>query len=418
MKTNEESKSVELKRYENFTLRIFYLFTAGFLFYESFQNWLRGKIETHPEVVVLCVIGYSLALFLMTVSLSSIKILQRFKIIPLIALIFIMTSSIYVIAEIQYNGVYRTDSMAFTHYASQLWLFPSWNPYGHDLQIALEMFTVDVDYVTLKPDGDLVTNLNYPALHLLFFTPFAYFGLQDMRWITFIFAIAIILILYWKSPSEIRPLVLIPFFAGVDLAINFTAGCLNDFLWVLPLIITAFYIGNPLIAGLSFGLASAVKQQPWLLFPFLLTYIWRSEEYAGKKKTKSIVMFTTSTIVGFLLPNIIFILKDPKSWLSDVTTPFSGQLIVISQGLSTITQSGYVPLSNNFYFFFAVSVFFLLLIYYNLYFEDLKYAIWAFPALILWFSPRGLQNYFIYLIPICLVAIVTWYKTSFRRDLK
>ncbi|MCW4042785.1 MAG: hypothetical protein NWE90_03565, partial [Candidatus Bathyarchaeota archaeon] len=101
MKTNEESESVDLKRYENFTLRIFYLFTAGFLFYESFQNWLRGKIETHPEVVVLCVIGYSLALFFMTVSLSSIKILQRFKIIPLIALLFILSSSIYVIAEIQ-----------------------------------------------------------------------------------------------------------------------------------------------------------------------------------------------------------------------------------------------------------------------------------------------------------------------------
>jgi uncharacterized membrane protein len=287
MKTFRESESINLKRYENFGLRILYLFTAGFLFYESFQNWLRGKIENHPEVVILCVLGYFLALFLMTVSLSSIKILRRLKIMPLIALLFIMSSSIYVIAEIQYSGVYRTDSMAFTHYASQLWLFPSWNPYGQDLQIALEMFTVDVNYITLKPDGDLVTNLNYPALHLLFFTPFAYFGLQDMRWVTFIFEIAIILILYWKSPSEIKPLVLIPFFAGADLAINFTAGCLNDFLWVLPLIITAFYISNPLVAGLSYGLASAVKQEPWFLFPFLLIYIWRSEMSDGKTKSKS-----------------------------------------------------------------------------------------------------------------------------------
>ena len=418
MKTYVESESVISKKYENFTLRIFYLFTAGFLFYENFQNWLRGKLETHPEVVLLCVVGYSLALFLMIVSLSSTKILRRFKIIPLLALLFIISSSIYVIAEIQYNGVYRTDSMAFTHYASQLWLFPSWNPYGQDLQKALEMYTVDVNYITLKPDGDLVTNLNYPALHLLFFTPFAYFGLQDMRWVTFLFEVIIILIIYWKSPSEIRSLVLIPFFAGADLAINFTAGCLNDVLWVLPLIITAFYISNPLIAGFSYGLASAVKQQPWILFPFLLIFIFRSQEYSGKNKTKSMLMFITSTIFGFLIPNIIFIIKDPKSWFVDVTTPFSGQLIVVSQGLSTITQSGFIPLSNNFYFFFAASVFFLLLLYYNLYFEDLKYAIWAFPALILWFSPRGLQNYFIYLIPISLVAIVTWYKASNRSVLK
>ena len=40
MKTYVESESVISKKYENFTLRIFYLFTAGFLFYENFQNWL------------------------------------------------------------------------------------------------------------------------------------------------------------------------------------------------------------------------------------------------------------------------------------------------------------------------------------------------------------------------------------------
>jgi len=405
-----ESASFVSARYQEFALRIFYVFSAAFLFYEAFQNWLRGRLETHPEVVVLCVVTYGLALILLTMSLSSFRFLRKLKIFPLMSLIFVTAFSIYVVAEVQYKGVYRTDSMAFTHYASQLWIFPSWNPYGSDLQKALEMFAVDMDYVTLKPDGDLITNLNYPALHILFFTPFVYLGFQDMRWVTFVFEVATVLLLYWKSPEELKPLIMIPFFAGSDLAINFTAGCLGDFLWVLPLTLTVFYIENPLVAGFTYGLASAVKQEPWILMPFLVTWIWRSSKKYRHHRLVPTTEFLTATAIAFLLPNVFFILMSPKSWIADVTTPLSGDLIVISQGISTITQKGLVPLSRSFYVVLAAAVFLLLLINYNLYFTELKNALWAFPAVIMWFTPRGLQNYFIYLIPICLAATVTWYQ--------
>ncbi|MEM3382221.1 MAG: hypothetical protein QXQ11_08715 [Candidatus Bathyarchaeia archaeon] len=234
-------------------LRLSYIFASSFLFYEGFQNWLRGKLETHHEVLFLCILTYVLALILLVLSMTTLRIIKRFSHLPLIALLFVTASSIYVIAEIQYKGIYRTDSMAFTHYAAQLWLFPSWNPYPHDLQKALEMFSVDIDYVTLKPDGDLVTNLNYPALHFLIFTPFIYFGVPDMRWVISSFELATFMIIYWKSPAEFRPLVIVPLFAGSDLAINFTAGCLGDYLWVLPLLLTVFYLENPVLSGLTHG---------------------------------------------------------------------------------------------------------------------------------------------------------------------
>jgi len=392
------------------TLRILYLFSSGFLFYEGFQNWLRGKLETHPEVVILCIATYVLALVLLITSLSSDRFVRKLHILPLAALLFVTASSIYVVSQVQYRGVYRTDSMAFTHYASQLWLFPSWNPYGSDLQDALEMFAVDTDYVTLKPDGDLVTNMNYPALHFLFFTPFVYIGFNDMRWVTFIFEVATILFVYWKSPEELRPLVLIPLFGGSDLAINFTAGCLGDFLWVFPLTITAFYLGNPLVAGVSYGLACAVKQEPWILLPFLLTWIGMSLGKARRERLAALVVFLTSSALAFLLPNIFFILKNPQSWFADVMTPLSGDLIVIGQGLSTMTQKGLVPLSRSFYLTLAVAAFVLLLVNYNLYFSELKHTLWAFPGVIMWVSPRGLQNYFIYLVPVCLAVVIILYR--------
>jgi len=416
MASKPKPHATGFSRYDAFTLRILYIFSSGFLFYEGFKNWLRGRLETHPEVVILCVITYGAALVLLMMSMLSFKTVRRCRVFPLVALLFITAVSIYVVAEVQYRGVYRTDSMAFTHYASQLWIFPSWNPYGSDLQKALEMFTVDIDYITLKPDGDLVTNLNYPALHILFFTPFVYFGFQDMRWVTFFFEMATVLLLYWKSPDELRPLVLIPFFAGSDLAINFTAGCLGDFLWILPLTFTVFYARSPLIAGFSYGLASAVKQEPWILLPFFVTWAWKAlgEDRRGRLATTA--KFLGSAAIAFMVPNIFFILKNPRSWWVDITTPLSGDLIVISQGISTITQMGLVPVSRAFYVTLAVAAFLFLLFMYNLYFRELKHAMWTFPAIVMWFSPRGLQNYFVYLIPVCLAAAISLYQEQLAGD--
>ncbi|MGQ9542720.1 MAG: hypothetical protein ACUVTM_01335 [Candidatus Bathyarchaeia archaeon] len=340
------------------------------------------------------------------------RIIWRLRHLPLIALLFVTVSSIYVIAQVQYRGVYRTDSMAFTHYAAQLWLFPSWNPYPHDLQKALEMFSVDVDYITLRPDGDLVTNLNYPALHFLIFTPFIYFGVSDMRWITILFELATFLIIYLKSPNILRPLIIIPLFAGSDLAINFTAGCLGDFLWVLPLSLTVFYLRNPAVAGLTYGLACSIKQEPWILAPYLLVYMLRANgkgDWGGLKVTSIFVVLTVS---AFILPNLFFILESPESWFNGVTTPLSGDLIVVSQGISMVTQKGLIPLSKTFYTTLAVTITALLFIYYVVYFPELKNVLWAFPALIMWTSPRGLQNYFIYLIPVCLAATITAYRET------
>ncbi|MEM4251478.1 MAG: hypothetical protein QW828_06565 [Candidatus Bathyarchaeia archaeon] len=58
----------------------------------------------------------------------------------------------------------------------------------------------------------------------------------------------------------------------------------------------------------------------------------------------------------------------------------------------------------------AAVIFLLLLFSYNIRFGELRYAMWTFPAVIMWFSPRGLQNYFIYLIPVCLAAAVASYQ--------
>ena len=40
---------------EQFFVRVSMLFAAGFIFAEGLQNWIRGRVETHPEVVLLII---------------------------------------------------------------------------------------------------------------------------------------------------------------------------------------------------------------------------------------------------------------------------------------------------------------------------------------------------------------------------
>lgn len=395
-------------------IRIAFIFAGGFLLYEGFQNWLRGDIITNKEVVILCLFSYMLAFFMLFLSTLDEKIIRRSELLIPISLIFSSVFSIYVISEIFYKGVYRTDTMALTHYAANIWNFPSWNPYPFDLQEALRIFSVDIDYITFTLDGNLITNLNYPALHILIYSPFALIGLQDMRWVTFLFEIGSIIYIYTKAPKNLRALMLIPLFAGSDLAINFTAGCLTDFLWVLPLLVVIFEFKNDYISGAFYGLACAIKQIPWIFAPFLLISKWKDSEKEEnlRKKIFRIMTFCLMSIIFFIVPNMHFMYKDFNSWYAGISQPIFGNLLVISQGLSMITQTGMIPLPMEFYTICTVVIFIALIINYFVYYDKIKHAMWMFPTIILWFSYRGLQNYFIYWIPMLVASIIMIYKPT------
>ena len=77
-----------------------------------------------------------------------------------------------------------------------------------------------------------------------------------------------------------------------------------------------------------------------------------------------------------------------------------------------ITQTGMVPLPMEFYTICTVVIFIALIINYFVYYDKIKHAMWMFPTIILWFSYRGLQNYFIYWIPMLVASIIMIYKPT------
>jgi uncharacterized membrane protein len=386
------------------------LFAAGFIFAEGLQNWIRGRIEANPQVVLLLILSYILAFGLFILATFNTGSILKLRDATFAALIIATTISWYVVTQIEHPASYQTDALAFIHYSAIL-LSKGINPYTQDLQSALSMFSVSPEFITLTPTGDLVSTLNYPALQVISMLPVVWMGLRDARIVIYLFEVATIVVVYLWTPKQIRPLALIPLFAGSDLAINFGAGAVADFLWVLPLVLMVVYMKRPLLAGIWFGLACAMKQTPWLLVPYLLVWFFRIGPTLNPvSRLARVAKFGGAAFVAFLIPNFWFMWSNFGAWYSGVVTPVFGNLVVLSQGLSMITLASGVALPPAFYLIATVVVATALLVEYLVYFEHLAYAIWAFPAVILWFSYRGLQNYFIFWTPLLVMSAVMLYR--------
>lgn len=394
-----------------FVLRVAFLFSGQFAIYEGFQDWNRGRADLNPEVAVLTLIIYGVSILVLALSLMPTDVVLRFRHLPLIPFIIATLTSVYVVAEIAYKGSYRTDVLAYSQYAAILFVKQGSNPYLQDMTKALDTFRVLPGDLTPLTSGDYLTTFQYPALHFLVFVPFVWLGLADMRWVLVAFEIGVMLVLYFFSPQNLRPMILLPLFAGSDLMINFTAASVTDMLWVLPLVFAAFTLKRPWLSGLFYGISCAFKQIPWLLAPFLLIYMLQIDQNAASRvKLARALKFAGVAVVVFLAVNAPFMLGAPGAWLGNVLTPIASDLVVLSQGWSVLTQVGLVEVGRAFYTVLAVGVLATLFLNYLVYFDRLKYIFWIFPGIILWFSYRALTNYVIYWLPLLLVSLILWYK--------
>ena len=394
-----------------FILRLAFIFSAQFALYEGFQDYNRGT--GHPEVIVLTLVIYGVSLLVFVMSLLPSSVVLRFRDIPLFPLMLTMLTSVYVVAEISYRGAYRTDVLAFSHYAAMLFVNQGANPYTQDMAKALDLFMVQPSDLTPLTSGTYLMTFQYPALHFLVFVPFVLLGLRDMRWVLVLFELGVVLTLYLKGPRKLRPMLLLPLFAGSDLMINFTAASVSDALWVLPLLFAAFCLERPLALGFFYGLACAMKQTPWFLAPFLIIYLIRAEDHKLlREKLWPTAKFVGTTIAVFLAINLPFMLPNPTAWFGNVLTPMTEDLVIHSQGLSSLTEVGLLSVGKIFYTVVFASVFLVLIVNYYVYFDKLRYAFWIFPGIALWFSYRALTNYIIYWTPLMLVSMILWYNAE------
>ena len=234
-----------------------------------------------------------------------------------------------------------------------------------------------------------------------------------MRWVLVAFEFATILLIYKKSPSNLRPMIILPLFAGADLMINFTASSVSDMLWVLPLVGSAFILDKkPVLSGILYGVACAFKQPPWLLAPFLAIYLYRTDSAHIREKLRRVALFFGPAAAVFAVVNLPFAYANPFDWFLKVVTPISSDLVILSQGPAVFSQVGLLSVGRLFYSVLAIGVLLVLVGNYYVYFDKLRYMLWIFPGIILWFSFRALTSYVIYWMPLMLVSLLLWYNAE------
>jgi len=405
-------------RWQGLVRRIGFLASGSLLMYWAMQAWARGQIGVHHEVLFMVIIMYAFAFVLLGAAVADVRWLTRWQALIPIGVLLGLAVNFYVDIEIA-MPFYGTDTIAFSHEAAER-LLQGENPFsvhGEETIAAVsERYDVPSTFVTPTTDGVNIDRLmSWPAGHLLLFVLPLKLGLTDLRWVVVVAELATLLILWLKAPASIRPLALLPIAMDPDQSVRFTSGGVTDFLWVLPLVGTAFFLRDRryLLAALLFGTAAAVKQQPWLLAPFLAIWVWHDHQgLPAVQRARMVATFAVASLIGFLILNLPFAVWDPRGWLQGVLLPFEEDLIPFGSGFSMLTQVGVVQLPRSFYTLATLGVWGILIVAYAVHFRSLKHTIWLLPGVVLWFSYRSLQSYFIYWTPLLIIALFFWWEDA------
>jgi uncharacterized membrane protein len=301
---------------------------------------------------------------------------------------------------------YGTDVMSFAHAGGEA-LLQGENPYTvtiEDVRPTLNRIGYRDSLTTQTRSGEPLNHITYyPALHVLTFTGFLAIGLQDLRWATLIIELVTIGII-WSAVSTSTRL-LLPFVLLLEpyLSSIFTAGGNSDWLWTLPVAVSALFLHRRRWswAGFWLGIACAVKQQPWFAIPFVLVWVIKSGEEHDRRSR--MLEFPSMLALGFVLPNFPFMLWSFTDWFKGVLGPALTDLVADGQGLTQLVVHGWVSVSPV---LFGVTLSLVVLALTGLYFvrfERLKNLLWILPPFALFFAYRSLHSYFVYWIPIVLL---------------
>jgi uncharacterized membrane protein len=312
---------------------------------------------------------------------------------------------------------YGTDEIAFDQYAAQLALHGI-NPYLHSMAPAFPLFHVSPNGYTFQLNGRPVTSLSYPALSFEAYIPLLALGLaaQSAVWVNVAAWALGAVILYAVLPRNLAPLAVVV--VSADMYIGYAVGGVTDALFV-PLLIGAAVRWDRFATTrgpaawrgpVCMGLAMAVKQTPWFVFPFVIAGIMlESWRHGGRRQAvRDGLRYAGIGLASFLVPNLPYLIGSPVAWLRGVLTPLTAHSVPAGQGLISVSLSlmlgGGSLLAYN---IAAVVIFGALLAWYLVTYPALKPAAFLLPSIALFFAARSFGSYLVMLIPAALAAAAT-----------
>jgi len=299
-----------------------------------------------------------------------------------------------------------TDALLFTKYATVLTLDGA-NPYLHSMQGATKMDVKSIQWMTAQIDGSYVWSFSYPAGAFVAYLPAAALGVE-IRTVSVLAAGLAGLVLVRDSPPLLATGVPLALMLPRNLIVT-AAGGLTDMVWVLPVLIAMryWYQERWIVAAVAMGIACSIKQQPWIICPFLGVWLWKVSD--GMRVFARRAASCLSAGLGtFLLINLPWIVWDAEAWIAGFLTPVGSSAPLVKQGvgLALLSSSGVYALPGWWYTAAVGTVALLSLLAYAVYFERVRWAAWIFPMFILFFHSRSLLSYFTHFVPIGFYAVL------------
>ena len=312
---------------------------------------------------------------------------------------------------------YITDELAYDQAAASSLLHGA-NPYPQDFTWALHAYGVAAGS-TMQLQGTPVPYIAYPSLSFLLYVPaVAVFGARSAAGsLVDLLAWGVAGWLLWRTLGEplrqwVPVLVLLPVFVGL------VAGDLTDPLFI-PFEIVALtgwdrFTDRSLprrwrwLGPVALGLACAIKQQPWLLVPFLVIGISIEARRQRLPWQRFAAEYLAIVGVAFLIPNLPFIVWDPHAWLQRVTLPVSGGLVPMGLGPAGLMRPFAIG-GGNLSLFSVATVFALagaIALYVRQY-STLRRILPLLPVAALFVSARSFESYLVFCIPALVINAAT-----------
>jgi hypothetical protein len=315
------------------------------------------------------------------------------------------------------EGFTYNDATALNQQASQT-LLEGENPYAKsDIVNAAEEFNVPTTYLTPLQQGafaqvfpypteeqmdevlseaetstdaqpvEFESKVSYPAGSFLFQAPFVALGLKDTRWFYLMCAIAIVAVIFWKAPKNLRPVVVIAFLTNLVFW-NLIGTGQTDTLYILFLLLGWIFRRQIWLSALFMGLAATTKQIAWLFILFYLVLILR--EIGWKRALQSLGVIALT----FTVTNLPFIFSAPQAWMEGVFAPVFDPMFPKGAGLVAFSIAGFLPPNSLLFTIMEVAVLILALVWY--YYNCRKYpqAGLLLAVLPLFFAWRSFSCYF------------------------
>src|SRR3989475_5324451 len=287
---------------------------------------------------------------------------------------------------------YMTDSIVGS-YMGVLKVLSLQNPYGYSIKPFLDQFSFPPSFYTPRIDGSFEFHLNYPDLNFLSLLPLYAAGLHDLRDGVFVFHILSVLLIFGLVPSRQKALSLVPFVFFPALV----AASWTDSVWAFFLVGGAILWYRSRNLGLLMaGFAGATKQIALVAATFLLIRLCQE---SPNSKLRNTLVGAGVVAVGFLGPNIPFMLSSPVQWWAATIAPyFPGGAAQIPGGIGLseiLLDLGLAPPPLLFVALMGIAGVGSLYLY-STRFSKSRYFVWIFPIVIMFFYYRSFPNYIFY----------------------